>query len=149
MDFSDYLDLSRIESVDSVSKKKSLVLLSEMMAKSSQIDSHTVLSRLFEREQLGSTAIGNGVAIPHCRIVGLNRPLVALLRISEGVDYEAPDNIPVKLVFALLLPEDANQEHLNLLADLATKLNNMEYVNLLLTAEDENKLLNILKGQWS
>lgn len=149
MDFSEYLVLSRIESTDAASKKKCLVVLSEMMAQSSQIDAHTVLSHLFEREQLGSTAIGNGVAIPHCRIAGLDQPLVALLRVSEGVDYEAPDDMPVKLVFALLLPEDANQEHLNLLADLATKLNNVEYVDLLLAAESNERLLQLLKGAWS
>ena len=81
------------------------------------------MAALFEREQLGSTAIGKRVAIPHCRIDDLSNPIVALLRVSQGVNYEAPDELPVKLIFALLLPSDATQQHLDILASLASRFN--------------------------
>ena len=145
MNFSDYLDLDHIKLIDSATKKKSLVILSEMVCQATPLDPHTILAALFEREQLGSTAIGKGVAIPHCRIESLSNPIVALLRVSQGVDYEAPDELAVKLIFALLLPADANQQHLDLLASLASRFNDSTTVNSLLSAKDESDLLHRLK----
>ncbi|MBC6414652.1 MAG: PTS sugar transporter subunit IIA [Chromatiales bacterium] len=146
MNFSDYLVLDRIKWVDSATKKKSLVMLSEMACRSTPLDPHTVLSHLFEREQLGSTAIGKGIAIPHCRIKDLSNPIVALLRVRQGIDYDAPDQLPVKLIFALLLPENANQQHLDLLASLARHFSDSARVQELLSAKDEASLLHKLKG---
>ena len=145
MNFSDYLDLEHIRLIASATKKKSLVILSEMVCQSTPLDSHVVLTSLFEREQLGSTAIGKGVAIPHCRIAGLSNPIVALLRVSHGVDYEAPDGLPVKLIFALLFPSDATQQHLDILASLASRFNEVANVNELLSAKNESDLLRCLK----
>ena len=145
MNFTDYLDLEHIRLIDSATKKKSLVILSEMTCRSTPLDAHTVLASLFEREQLGSTAIGKGVAIPHCRIADLSNPIIALLRVSQGVEYDAPDQMPVKLIFALLLPTNANQQHLDLLASLASRFNDAANVSALLSAKDEADLLHRLK----
>ena len=146
MNFSDYLDLDHIRLVDNATKKKSLIILSEMVCQSTPLDFHSVLASLFEREQLGSTAIGKGVAIPHCRITELSNPIVALLRVAGGVDYEPPDQLAVKLIFALLLPAHANQQHLDLLASLASHFNNPLKVNELLIAKDEADILYKLKA---
>ena len=145
MNFSDYLDLEHIRLVESATKKKSLIILSEMVCHSTPLDAHTVLTSLFEREQLGSTAIGHGVAIPHCRIADLSNPIIALLRVSQGVEFEAPDQLPAKLIFALLLPADASQQHLDLLASLASRFNDPMNVNSLLSAKDEADLLHRIK----
>lgn len=145
MNFSDYLDLEHIKLVDTATKKKSLVILSEIVCRSTPLDSHSVLASLFEREQLGSTAIGKGVAIPHCRRDDLSNPITALLRVAKGVDYEAPDQLPVKLIFALLLPADANRQHLDLLASLANRFNDTANVNALLEAKDESDVLHRIK----
>lgn len=146
MNFSDYLNLEHIRLIDSATKKKSLVILSEMACQSTPLDLHVVLAALFEREQLGSTAIGKRVAIPHCRIADLSNPIVALLRVSQGVDYEAPDGLPVKLIFALLLPAEATQQHLDILASLASRFNDTARVGELLSAKNESDLLHKLKA---
>jgi len=146
MNFSDYLDSHRIRFVDSATKKKALVMLSEMMSRATPLDSHSVLTSLFEREQLSSTAIGKGVAIPHCRVADLSNPIVALLRVARGVDYAAADQLAVKLVFGLLLPGEASQQHLDLLASLASRFNSTASVNFVLAAKDKADLLHRLQS---
>jgi len=78
-----------------------------------------VFERLLERERLGSTGLTGGVALPHARIPQLKDTRGAFLRLAEGVEFDALDGEPVDLVFALLVPEEANEEHLQLLAHLA------------------------------
>ena len=83
------------------------------IAKSSVFDS------LFARERLGSTGLGQGVAIPHGRIKGLKEAQGALLRLAQPVPFDAPDGQPVTLVFVLLVPEKATEKHLQILSELA------------------------------
>ncbi|MBK8063012.1 MAG: PTS IIA-like nitrogen regulatory protein PtsN [Betaproteobacteria bacterium] len=78
-----------------------------------------VFESLFARERLGSTGLGQGVAIPHGRIKGLKDALGAFIRLSEPVAFDAPDGKPVCLVFALLVPEQATEKHLQILSELA------------------------------
>jgi PTS system nitrogen regulatory IIA component len=78
-----------------------------------------VFDSLFAREKLGTTALGQGVAIPHGRIKGLKEALGAFLRLSQPVPFEAPDGNPVSLVFVLLVPEKATEKHLQILSELA------------------------------
>ncbi|MEC8113034.1 MAG: PTS sugar transporter subunit IIA, partial [Pseudomonadota bacterium] len=75
---------------------------------------------LLAREKLGSTAIGHGVAIPHSRMSGCSEPLGCLILLSQGVDFGAPDGAVVEIAFILLVPEAATQDHLDLLASLAS-----------------------------
>jgi PTS system nitrogen regulatory IIA component len=82
-----------------------------------------IFERLLERERLGSTGLAGGVALPHARMPVLERPRAAFLRLDKAVDFDALDGQPVDLVFALLVPEDANDEHLQLLASLAAMFN--------------------------
>ena len=147
MHFSHYLTTAQIRLLDSISsKKKTLEALSELLtSQNGALEANRIFSRLFEREQMGSTAIGHGTAIPHCRVSGLDRPLVALLRVDSGIDYDAADGLPVRLFFALLVPEDATQMHLDLLAGLATQLNEPVFVRRLLEAGDAEEILGLLK----
>jgi PTS system nitrogen regulatory IIA component len=78
-----------------------------------------VFDSLFAREKLGSTGLGQGVAIPHGRIKGLKEALCAFLRIAQPVPFDAPDGNPVSLVFVLLVPEQATEKHLQMLSELA------------------------------
>ena len=79
----------------------------------------TVFDSLFARERLGSTGLGQGVAIPHGRIAKLNAPVGAFLRLKEAIPFEAPDAKPVNLLFFVLVPEKATDTHLQILASLA------------------------------
>jgi PTS system nitrogen regulatory IIA component len=83
------------------------------------IGSSQVFDSLFAREKLGSTGLGQGVAIPHGRIKGLKEALCAFIRLAQPVPFEAPDQNPVSLVFVLLVPEQATEKHLQILSELA------------------------------
>lgn len=79
----------------------------------------TVFDSLFARERLGSTGLGQGIAIPHGRIKGLKDAVGGFFRLSDPVQFDAPDGKPVSLLFVLLVPEQANEHHLQLLSELA------------------------------
>ncbi len=83
------------------------------------LDPVLVLERIEEREKLGSTGFGRGVAIPHARIPGLTRPVAAFFRLEDAVGFEAADGMPVDLVFGLLSPEQAGAAHLHALAAIS------------------------------
>ena len=78
-----------------------------------------VFDSLFAREKLGSTGLGQGIAIPHGRIKGLKEALGAFIRVAQPVPFDAPDGTPVSLVFVLLVPEKATEKHLQILSELA------------------------------
>lgn len=112
-------DCIRLES-DATSKKRVLETASELLAGTDDdLLPRAVFDCLIAREKLGSTGLGHGVAIPHGRLSGLDKTIGAFLRVEKGVDFDAPDNEPVDLVFALLVPEESTDEHLQVLADIA------------------------------
>ena len=86
------------------------------------LDSQTIFESFIAREKLGSTGFGNGIAIPHCRMPGCTSPLSAVLRLDVPVDFDAIDGAPVDLLFVLLVPEAATDEHLELLRQIASML---------------------------
>ena len=149
MHFSSYLNAERIELLASISsKKKTLEMLAALLApQNGALDAHYIFNQLVEREQMGSTAVGHGAAIPHCRIAGLDAPLAALLRVDAGVNYDADDGLPVRLLFALLVPENATGQHLDLLAGLATQLHEPVFVQRLLEADGKEQVLGLLRRE--
>ena len=107
------------------SKKRALEILSELLAKQhASLAKNKILDALLSRERLGSTGLGNGIAIPHCRINELDTTYTAILKLEEGVEFEAPDNLPVTFLFCMIVPEDAADNYLKLLANLAKLLDN-------------------------
>ncbi|MDG2410474.1 MAG: PTS sugar transporter subunit IIA [Halioglobus sp.] len=78
-----------------------------------------VLDRLIAREKLGSTAVGGGIAIPHSRVTRCASPVGVLISLEEPIPFDAPDEMPVDLLFTLLVPEEAHQQHLDILAAIA------------------------------
>lgn len=106
--------------LDSSSKKRTLELLSQLLSSALPAYSEGELfDSLLGRERLGSTGLGHGVALPHGRITGLDAPIAAFVTLQNGVDYDAVDNQPVDLLFALLVPAESTDEHLQILARLA------------------------------
>jgi len=99
-----------------------------------------VFDSLFAREKLGSTGLGQGVAIPHGRIKGLKDPIGAFLRLKTAVAFDAPDGRPVELVFVLLVPEQATEQHLEILSELAQMFSDRELRSRLAAATDATTL---------
>ena len=99
-----------------------------------------VFDSLFARERLGSTGLGQGLAIPHGRIKGLKEAVGAFVRLAQPVPFDAPDGKPVSLVFLLLVPEQATEQHLRVLSELAQMLSDRELRDKLSTATDAGTL---------
>lgn len=95
-----------------------------------------VYDALFAREKMGSTGLGQGIAIPHGRIKGLREARGAFLRLANPVQFDAPDGLPVDLVFVLLVPEAANEHHLQLLSELAQMFSDKGFREQLSAAPD-------------
>ncbi len=108
-----------VADLDASSKKRVFEQVGLLFENHQGIARSTVYDALFAREKLGSTALGLGVAIPHGRIKGLKAAVGAFVRLATPVQFDAPDGKPVNLVFVLLVPEAANDQHLQLLSELA------------------------------
>ncbi len=109
------------------SKKRLLEFASEVIADHFvSLEAHRLFDELIARERLGSTALGHGVAIPHCRIDGLSVTVGALFRLAEPIDFDAPDDQPVDLVFVLVVPREARDDHLAILSNLARGFSDAE-----------------------
>lgn len=113
----DILDRGAIAArVSAPNKRKALATIAEIAARNFGLDSATILEALAEREAAGSTGVGHGVAAPHARLDGLTRMRGVFLRLEQPVDFDAVDDQPVDLIFALFAPPNANTEHLRALA---------------------------------
>jgi PTS system nitrogen regulatory IIA component len=131
------------------SKKRILEQAARLLAGSAEEpDAEQIFERLLERERLGSTGLAGGVALPHARMPGLEESRGAFLQLANAVEFDALDGSPVDLVFALLVPENANEEHLQLLARLAAMFNEEELRERLRKAGTEEALA-ILTGKSS
>ncbi len=95
-----------------------------------------IFDSLFAREKLGSTGLGQGVAIPHGRIKGLKQAAGAFMRLASAVPFDSPDGRPVNLLFVLLVPEQATEEHLQILSELAQRFSDRAFRESLQTAPD-------------
>ena len=120
MQLSDFLDFDAIKTAfPGGSKKALLIQLANLAGQRIGVESSAILASLSEREQLGSTGFGHGVAIPHGKVDGLKRIYCLFARLAEPLDYKAIDGRPVDLVFLLLSPPDAGAEHLKALAAIS------------------------------
>ncbi len=121
-----------------------LAELADRFAQAYPLDPALVLEALDEREKLGSTGFGRGVAIPHARIEGINRPVAAFLRLAAPVDFAAADDLPVELVFGLLSPVSAGATHLHALAEISRLMRDEVLHEALLGAGDAEALYALL-----
>ena len=147
MDIQAIVSLDRTEcAVQCNSKKRILEIIAEIAAKNNQnIEQATVLTSLLARERMGSTGIGNGIALPHGRLAGLDRVIAIVVTSTPAIDFDALDEKPVDIFFALLVPEDQTEGHLQTLATVAAKLSDKETINAIrraTTSDDIVKALN-------
>ena len=122
--------------LDASSKKRLFEQIGLLFEKSRQIPRARVFDSLFDREKLGSTALGYGVAIPHGRIKTLKEPVCAFVRTANPIAFDSPDGQPVNLVFAMLVPEHATEAHLELLSELAQMFSDASLREALATTLD-------------
>lgn len=129
------------------SKKEALDLLGELLMKTAPatLARSAIFESLAARERLGSTGMGHGIAIPHGRLAELDAPQVAFIRLQDGVDFEAVDHEPVDILVALVVPESATSEHLELLAQLARGLSQPDTIAAIRRAEDAEALYHTLQ----
>ncbi len=124
--------------IEAGSKKRALEILANTIAADVEgINADELFRRLIARERLGSTGIGQGIAIPHCRVENCHQTLGALITLVEPIDFDAMDGEPVDILFAMLAPEDAQDEHLQYLAALAGALSNDKFRESLRDAETD------------
>jgi len=122
--------------LDASSKKRVFEQAGLLFENNHGIARSVVFDSLFSRERLGSTGLGQGIAIPHGRIKGLKDAAGAFLRLATPVQFDAPDGRPVNMLFVLLVPEQANERHLQLLSELAQMFSDRDFRERLLTAPD-------------
>lgn len=123
------------------SKKRVLELIAQLFAEDQpSLDSNQLFNSLIAREKLGSTGFGNGIAIPHCRLSGCDQPLGAILHLESPVDFDAIDGAPVDLLFVLLVPDAATDEHLVLLRQIASLFDSEPLRERLRQASDNQAL---------
>ncbi len=133
-----------LQHIEGGSKKRILEFVSNIIAESNgSIVAEDLFSGLISRERLGSTGIGEGVAIPHCRLAGITEAIGALIHLSEPIDFDAIDNRPVDLLFFLLVPEEACEEHLNILGKLAESFSQEAIRERLRKADSNTHLLQV------
>jgi len=123
MHIGDFLDRTAISTrVNASSKRQALAVIAEIAARNFGLDVGETLEALTEREAAGSTGVGHGVAAPHARLDGLERMRGVFVRLENPVEFDAIDDQPVDLLFALFAPKDAGAEHLRALARVSRML---------------------------
>jgi len=149
MRITEILTPSRVTYAMSVSSKKRLLeKISQLLSEDEpELDGNAAFQSLVERERLGSTAIGDGIALPHGRLKGLNKVIGAFAVLEQEMDYDTIDQKPVKMVFALLIPENATEEHLQILSQLARIFAAKETRDRLLRATSAEQIYNCLTSQ--
>jgi nitrogen PTS system EIIA component len=147
MQLSEFLDFDAIKTSLSGGNKRSLLQqLAGLAGQRLGMDSAAILASLSERERLGSTGFGQGVAIPHGKIEGLNRIYGLFVRLAEPLDYKALDRQPVDLLFLLLSPPEAGAEHLKALAAISRVTRHAATLEKMRGARSRDALAAVLMG---
>jgi PTS system nitrogen regulatory IIA component len=146
---SKHLSLSHVLlDIDVTSKKRLFEQIGLLFENESRIARANVFDALFAREKLGSTGLGYTVAIPHGRMKGLRETVATFIRTKDGVPFESPDGVPVRLVLAMLVPEHANEQHLNMLSELAQMFSDQDLRDILMAETDATRVHKLLT-EWS
>ncbi len=131
---------------ESTSKKRVFERVGLLFENNQQIARSQVFDSLFAREKLGSTGLGQGVAIPHGRIAKLRDATAAFVKTSHPIPFDAPDGLPVNLIFVLLVPERATDLHLQILGELAEMFSDTSFRTRLLACEDSASIFQLFGG---
>ena len=145
MDLRDLITLEAvIPSLKAKTKKQALQELAQKAAALTGLDGRQIFDTLLQRERLGSTGVGRGIAIPHGRLSGLKNIVSVFARLDEPIDFEALDEEPVDLIFLLLAPEHAGGDHLKALARISRLLREGQAVEKLRASKDAAALYAVL-----
>lgn len=145
MQISDILGPQSVfQRVKAPTKRKLITEIAGFAAGSAGLDADKVFEALWQREKLGSTGVGHGVAIPHARLAKLEKIAGLFLHLDEPIDFEAIDSAPVDLVFALLTPVDAGADHLKALAKISRLMRNAAVCEKLRAANDRSQIYALL-----
>ena len=129
-------------------KSEALAQVGELFSSAYGLDANRISESMDEREKLGSTGFGRGVAIPHCRSNDVNRPSVVLVRLSHAIDFGSADAVPVSLVFGLVSPENAGATHLHALAAISRLMRDEGMIEALLESPDQDAMFALLTNQF-
>lgn len=130
-----------ISAAPCTSKKRMLEFISSHIAKDTPaLASDDIFQALMAREKLGSTGLGQGIAIPHCRLSNCTTPMGTLVQLKQPIDFDAIDDQPIDLVFVLVVPEEATDEHLQILSSLAMVFSQSDLLQQLRAATDDQEL---------
>jgi PTS system nitrogen regulatory IIA component len=147
MRLTDFLDFDSIRvGLSAGNKRKLLQMLGQMAGARLELEADQIVATIGERERLGSTGFGNGVAIPHGKVAGLNGIYALVARLAEPMDYKAIDGQPVDLVFLLLSPPDAGAEHLKALAAVSRVVRHGPTLEKLRGARSRDAFAAVLMG---
>ena len=148
MHLSDILDNDAVFcDVKAASKKQLLQELAKFSSQFTQLDSRQIFEALLQREKLGSTGLGRGIAIPHVKFPQLDRVYGLFARLTKPINYDSVDGEPIDLVFLLLAPENAGADHLKALARISRLLRDKNIVQKLRGTDDKNGLYAVLTEQ--
>jgi len=128
------------------SKKKLLELIANIVADQTRLAESLIYNNLLNRERLGSTGLGHGFAVPHARLENLDKTIGCLFRLKEPVNFEAPDNQPVDLVFTIVIPQEATEEHLLILSSLARIFSQTDVCEAIRGATSRDEIVQIIKA---
>ena len=127
-------------------KKNVLELISSYLQKEIKIKKDIIFESLYAREKLGTTALGNGVALPHARIDSLKTTQTLLLQLGSGIDFDAVDGKKVDVIFVLLVPNVNSDSHVKMLAEIAAILDNKQTVKKIRKAKKRQEIISILNS---
>ena len=135
---------SIIMDCDSKSQKNTLEVISNKMAELTSTNKDEIFQKLYEREKLGTTAFGNGIAIPHARVEGIHNAKIIILKLTEAIDFNSIDGNKVDIVISLFVPNDNNEMHVELLSSIASLLDNQVFREKIRTANTASDVMMII-----
>jgi len=135
---------SIIMDCDSKSQKNTLEIISNKMAELTSTNKDEIFQKLYEREKLGTTAFGNGIAIPHARIEGIQNAKIIILKLTKAIDFNSIDGNKVDIVMSLFVPNDNNKMHVELLSSIASLLDNQVFREKIRTANTASDVMMII-----
>lgn len=137
---------SIIMNCQSKSQKNALEVISNKMAELTSTNKDEIFQKLYEREKLGTTAFGNGIAIPHARIEGIQSAKIIMLKLTQAIDFNSIDNSKVDIVMSLFVPNDNNKMHIELLSKIASLLDNQVFREKIRTANTASDIMMTING---
>jgi PTS system nitrogen regulatory IIA component len=132
---------------NSKSKKSVLEKLSLLLSGTTGIGADIIFNKLYEREKLGSTSVGNGVALPHARLEGISVPFISVVVLEEAIDFDNIDDFDVDIIVCLIVPYDQTEDHLTLLSSFSQILDNISNRKKMRDSRNSEQIIASLKSE--